>query len=101
MKKMVINQNRIMNRQKQDLIFYIFLLIVPVVQFILFYVCVNFNSVLLSFQKISTLEGTTTFTFDNIVNAFKLMTTDKTMLTIARTSVLSYLLILLIGTPLG
>lgn len=101
MEQMVKNQNRVIKKQTKDLIFYIFLLIVPVVQFILFYVCVNFNSVLLSFQKISTLEGTTTFTFDNIINTFQLMTTDKTMLTIAGTSLLSYALILLIGTPLG
>lgn len=64
------------NRKKQslkDLGFYIALLALPLLQFAIFYVVVNFNSFVLAFEKV-TIEGgvrSEIFTFDNFVNVFR------------------------------
>jgi hypothetical protein len=48
---------RIHNKRKQDLIFYIVMLAYPVLQFAIFYVGVNFNSILMAFQYFSGSTG--------------------------------------------
>ena len=48
---------RIQNKRKQDLIFYIIMLAYPVLQFAIFYVGVNFNSILMAFQYFSGTRG--------------------------------------------
>lgn len=73
----------------------------PVIQFSIFYVGVNVNSILMAFQRIDVLNGTVTWTFDNIKEAFTMMTTSAELLPVLSTSLLSYVLILCIGTPLG
>ena len=70
---------RIHNKRKQDLIFYIVMLAYPVLQFAIFYVGVNFNSILMAFQYFSGstgkvdnytfYEGTKLFT--NFITFFK------------------------------
>ena len=58
------------NRSKRiELIFYIFMLAYPVVQFCIFYLGVNFNSILLAFQKIDVANNKVSWTFDNFKNA--------------------------------
>lgn len=84
-----------------DLIFYIVMLAFPVAQFAVFYIGVNAESFLLAFQKIDIDNNATTWTFQNIIDAFKLMTTNTEILTMAGMSLYSYALILFIGTPLG
>ena len=73
----------------------------PVAQFAVFYIGVNAESFLLAFQKIDIESDTVTWTFRNIAEAFKMMTTNTDILSMAGMSLLSYALILLIGTPLG
>lgn len=87
-------------RQK-DLIFYCLMMIWPVAQFCVFYIGVNFNSILLSFQDIDIVNGTTTWTFDKIIQAFQDMTSSKNLLIAAENSLVVYFLSLVIGTPLG
>jgi len=48
---------RIQSKRKQDLIFYIVMLAYPVVQFAIFYLGVNFNSILMAFQYFSGTSG--------------------------------------------
>ena len=48
---------RIQSKRKQDLIFYIVMLAYPVLQFLIFYVGVNFNSILMAFQYWSGSDG--------------------------------------------
>ena len=48
---------RIQNKRKQDLIFYVIMLAYPVLQFCVFYIGVNFNSILMAFQFFSHSEG--------------------------------------------
>ncbi|MCI8459745.1 MAG: sugar ABC transporter permease [Clostridia bacterium] len=83
------------------MIFYILMMAFPVVQFAVFYIGVNGGSFLLSFQNIDITTNTTTWTFQNLSNVFKMMTRDAEILSMAGMSLLSYALILFIGTPLG
>ncbi|MDE6398208.1 MAG: hypothetical protein K2L51_02705, partial [Clostridiales bacterium] len=76
------------------MIFYILMMAFPVVQFAVFYIGVNGGSFLLSFQNIDITTNTTTWTFQNISNVFKLMTRDAEILSMAGMSLLSYALIL-------
>lgn len=87
--------------RRRDLIFYALILAFPVAQFAIFYVGVNFNSVLLAFQDIDVVEGTVSWTFNNIQNVFMDMTQDPFLLKVLANSLLSYALITGIGTPLG
>lgn len=50
-------KKRILNKRKQDLIFYIVMLAYPVLQFAVFYIGVNFNSILMAFQYFSGSTG--------------------------------------------
>ena len=53
-------------RDVGELIFYICLVALPMLQVAIFYGYVNFNSFLMSFQSYDTLSGK--FTFDGFVN---------------------------------
>lgn len=92
---------RLKRAKKQDLLFYMLAMIFPVAQFCIFYIGVNLNSFLLMFQKYDIMTGTVTWTFENIKDTFILMTTSVDLLNAAKMSVISWLIILLIGTPLG
>lgn len=87
--------------KKRDILFYCIMLVWPVAQFAVFYIGVNGNSILMAFQNIDISTNTTTWTFDNIVNAFTMMTTSPLLLNALKMSLLSYFLMLVIGTPLG
>ena len=95
------DKERIIKGKHKDLIFYILMMAFPVVQFAVFYIGVNGGSFLLSFQNIDITTNTTTWTFQNLSNVFKMMTRDAEILSMAGMSLLSYALILFIGTPLG
>ncbi len=56
--------------RRNDLIFYICLVIVPSLQFFLMYVCVNVNAILLAFQKIDAVTMETTWTMSTLKEAF-------------------------------
>ena len=50
--KMIKRQTQRKKLDKDDKILYIVLMAWPILQFFIFYICVNFNSILLSFEKI-------------------------------------------------
>lgn len=85
----------------RDLIFYILMIAFPVFQFVVFYIGVNTSSILQAFQTIDIADNSIQWTFSNIKNAFHMMTQSPEMLTLLPTSLISYFLILGIGTPLG
>lgn len=93
--------NKKRKKNKNDLIFYCLLMLIPAIQFCIFYIGVNTKSVLMAFQTIDIQSGTVEWTLSNIKNAFKLMTTSPEMLSLMSVSVRSYLILLGIGTPLG
>ena len=66
---------RKISKKKKDIIFYSLLAVIPIAQFIIFYLVVNINSILLAFQNYAFDDnGTLSITFagfDNFVQVFK------------------------------
>ena len=73
----------------------------PLAQFCVFYIGVNVNSILMSFQRIDVKNDTITWTLDNIKNAFQTMTGSPELLPVLRISIIAYLLLTVISVPLG
>lgn len=87
-------------KSKGDKIFYGVMMAWPILQFVIFYLVVNFNSILLAFQKIDVATNTSTFTLVNFSTAFKAL--FKTELVPAfKNSFILYLLNLVCGVGLG
>lgn len=93
-----------------SLIFYCLLMLWPVAQFLVFYIGVNGNSILMAFQKISYVDPnasganggdmTSTFTFSNFSQVFKWFAGSE-FRNLIGVSVKFYVLGLLISVPLG
>ncbi len=52
-----LSEDKTLNRDKKRLIFYVLLIAIPSIQFAIFYIYVNINSVILAFQKYSEAEN--------------------------------------------
>lgn len=64
---------------KEGKLFYGLMIFLPLLQFFIFYIVVNFNSILLAFQNYSTYGGKETVTWvglDNFAEIWKVFTTD-------------------------
>lgn len=85
----------------KDLLFYSLLMAFPLVQFLIFYVGVNFNSILMAFQRIDIQKDTVEWTVSNVKNAFEMMTTSPELVSVMSVSILSYVILTGIGIPLG
>lgn len=87
---------------RKDLIFYILMAALPVTQFVLFYIGVNFNSVRLSFQVFDRTSGGYVFAglsnFGEIINDFVL---KSYMRDAAVNSLVAYAVSLVISIPLA
>ncbi len=59
-----------MKKKTKDLIFIISMLAIPVIHWLIFYLYLNFNSILLAFQ-LPHIDGSVEWTFDNFVNMFR------------------------------
>ena len=94
-------KKRVLRGKDKDLIFYTLMMLFPVAQFCVMYIGVNFNSILLAFKKIDTMSNTYTWTFANIRGAFELFTTSPVLLSAAKNSLLAYVVLTFLGTPLG
>ncbi len=84
-------------RRTKDLIFYCLLLAFPILQFCIFYLGVNFNSILLAFK---TYEGNDVYTWGDTVN-FATLFESFSLLTVYRVSVINSLKLFFIGTLTG
>ena len=63
--------------QNKKLIFYIAMMAIPVIQFCIMYIGVNFNSILLAFQKYNIDTGRYVYNgFQNFILAWMITTTD-------------------------
>jgi len=74
-------KKNIRDKRKQDLIFYVVMLAIPMLQFAIFYIGVNFNSFLMSFQKFDEASKEFVFLdfanlFDNFARVFRALTTE-------------------------
>lgn len=81
-------------RRRMDLLFYSIILAWPVIQFLVFYVFVNLNSVLLAFKEYS---GDGTFNWAGLDN-FKKLFNDFGLLTVYKTAFSNSILLFLTGT---
>lgn len=61
--------NSIERKDKKKLLFYICGISLPVLQFVIFYIFVNFNSIILAFQNWNIIDGYT-FSFSNFTKVF-------------------------------
>ena len=88
--------------KKKNFLFYFLLAAFPVAQFIIFYVIVNFNSILLAFQNYDNVSGTTSWAgFDNFALVFKDLFTRYDMIQSWKNSCIAYGIGLLVGVPLS
>lgn len=90
------------NRKRSALIFYISMVTVPVIQFILMYICVNFNSILLSFK---TYEDGSKYVFsEDLFCNFREVFSDlgKPLFKYSiKNSLLVFVVVLLVNIPLS
>lgn len=88
------------SKKKKDILFYAILAAYPVAQFVIFYIVVNFNSILLSFKSIDATTGAVTFVgFDNFVQVFKDLFGLFELQQSWKNSFIAYGIGLLIGVP--
>lgn len=95
--------NHIQNKRKNDLIFYIVMLALPVLQFSIFYLGVNVNSILMVFQRYDdTAKQFIFLDFPNILQNFKdvfrSLTTETVFPYALKNSLTSYAVSLLVAT---
>ena len=86
---------------RKALIFYIILMAIPVLQFCIFYIGVNFNSFLIAFQKTDILTNSKSFTTEHFERFWREMTVFTNMKTTVWNSIKVWLVSLVISTPLG
>ena len=65
------NRSNKVKSGKKDAIFFYALLILPVLQFVIFYIYVNFNSILMSFQRYDSTKASFVFLSDNLFKNFQ------------------------------
>lgn len=85
----------------KNFLFYSLLMAFPVAQFLVFYIGVNFNSILMAFQRINIQQNTVEWTASNIQNAFEMMTASSELLSVMSVSILAYVILTGLGVPLG
>lgn len=84
------------------LIFYIGFMAFPVLQFVIFYIGVNFQSIMMSFQKYDALETTYHFFTDDLFFNFKQIGRDmQDLLVMLKNSLIVWLFTCLTGTALA
>lgn len=91
----------IRKEKRKDTLVYISLMALPVLQFLIFYVGVNFRSFLYAFQSIDVLNDTVKFTLDNFKDIFHSMQASTLYCDMAVVSLKSYAISLVVGVPLG
>lgn len=101
------SKRRISKRKLRDTGFYIALIAIPMLQFIIFYICVNFNSILLAFKEYQTTGGVdapSTYIWvglRNFKDAFTTITASEIFGYAIRNSLVYYVVSLVIGVPLA
>ncbi len=86
-------------RERNNLIFYCAMLAFPIAQFCLFYIFVNFNSIIMSFERFNT-DGTFSFAgFENFERIFIELGTLQNLQSGLENSLIAWLFNLLVSTP--
>lgn len=84
-------------RRTKDLVFYCLLLIFPIMQFCVFYISVNVNSIILSFKSYEALGEYTWVGFDN----FKLLFNNFKTFTLFKVGFINSMMFFVVGTLIG
>ncbi len=94
---------RVSTEKRKDLIFYICFMAIPVIQFVLFYIIVNFQSILLAFRTSDQLNSTGTIWngLDTIKETFTDYIVPADFMKALRNSLVLFLIKIGVGTPLG
>lgn len=103
-KKLGTRQKSMKSGNRSAFIFAHLLVLYPFLQFLIFYVVVNFNSVILSLQTYDLMKSKFFFADDlfiNFKNVFRDLFTDTNMIYCVRNSFISYGVGLVIGFPLN
>lgn len=88
--------------KRNELIFCLACLILPITQMLIFYFGVNINSILLSFKRYDAVNRTFVFNgLNNFKNVLNFLFTDNSMKMAFKNSMVMYLVNLLIATPLN
>lgn len=98
---MVKTQNHFQKKRMKDLIFCLLVIAIPVTQFIIFYIVVNFNSVIMAFQRYDVENDKFVF---NGLNNFKALwqeVANGTTLDAIKNSILVYICSSLFGLTLS
>ena len=99
-----IKKKSMFRGREKDLIFYSIMMIWPILHFVVFYICVNSNSFLMAFQRLTMRGEISEWTFDVMKEALaRLLGQDgtTTFINAAKRSFQAYGIGLFIGTPLG
>ena len=86
---------------KKSAIFYYCMMAYPILQFCIFYIGVNFNSILLSFQEYDALTMKTTWTWDTIGKAFDNLVSSANLLFALKNSLIGWVVGFAISLPLA
>lgn len=93
---------KIGQRKRNDMIFYCLMLVLPVTQFCIFYIGVNFNSILMSFRAYDYATNTWSFVaWDNFSKVIKDIGTQYVLIQSAKNSLIVYFVGLIVGIPLS
>ena len=68
---------KLANKKKKDYLFVAAMLLIPVIHFIIFWGGVNFNSILLAFQRLDRTTGELFYTFKNFESLIELFKTEE------------------------
>ena len=90
-------------KTKSDFIFYLLLMALPVVQFCIFYIYVNINSILMAFQEYTLTDQGGIFTFSGFDNFVTLFSGDKfkDLLVMGKNSFIVFAFTFFVGIPLA
>ncbi|MBQ8429009.1 MAG: sugar ABC transporter permease [Clostridia bacterium] len=99
-------KKHIHDKRKKDLIFYVVMLSLPLLQFSIFYLGVNFNSILMAFQKFDDTAKEFVFLdfsniFKNFTDVFRSLGTETVFPYALKNSLISYVVSLIAGTGLA
>lgn len=92
----------IQTEKRKDSIFLFCILVIPVVQFLIFYIGVNFNSFLLSVQKFDTIKGQYDIVgLENFKNVFNDIFVSNVLSNAIKNSGIQFLVTTVLGLPIN
>ena len=99
-------ERRVLKKRQKDMIFVACWAILPIVQYFIFYICVNFNSVIMAFQRfdrdLANQSGKYVFSgLDNFKALIQEFFRDGLFFTCLKNSLTYYVANFIFGTTLG